>query len=440
MTHQVTLSRRTIQLRRRSYAGAACGCLLLALGADAYSQPKPGKPTLLYKENSKNDAAVAMLRLTAAESVMSFIKIDSKFLKGSGPANSSFRLPVKGTDGIVLARVPGATAKDPVVWSGSDEHGASATLVVKGEKASGSVISKAGLFRIVPVGGTHALIQVDRTRLPPIDHSPPSAHLPAQPPPAPTGQAVQLDVLVAYTASAGTKSFDIQMQIAQAIAESNQAYAQSGAALTLHLAGTMAIDKSYTESGKDYSKILSDFAAMPDVKARRDAAGADISILLVDQEDLCGEAMALPATAGTAFAAVFYSCATGMNVFGHEIGHLLGALHDEAHDPSDKPFAYGHGYAWIPDGDAVGFSTIMAFGDKAQAPRIGYFSNPRVFVDGVAVGTAERNDVARVLNEQAPRAASFRPTALAPLSSAIGSAGRHQKKAVLAEKTAKGQR
>jgi len=96
---------------------------------------------------------------------------------------------------------------------------------------------------------------------------------------------------------------------------------------------------------------------MPEVNQRRDKAGADLAALIVDQADYCGLADAIMADASTAFAVIYHDCATGYYSFAHELGHLMGARHDEQNDPS-VPFSYGHGYRHDL---APSWRTIMAY-------------------------------------------------------------------------------
>jgi hypothetical protein len=68
--------------------------------------------------------------------------------------------------------------------------------------------------------------------------------------------------------------------------------------------------------------------------------------MIINQSDYCGLADAIMANASTAFAIVHYDCATGYYSFAHELGHLQGARHDPANDPTNTPPCgpYGHGF------------------------------------------------------------------------------------------------
>ena len=139
------------------------------------------------------------------------------------------------------------------------------------------------------------------------------------------------------------------------------------------------------------------------VKQHRDKGGADLQVLIINKSDYCGLADAILATEETAFAIVHYNCATGYYSFAHELGHLMGARHDEETDPTLPPFPYGHGYR-----DHMKWRTIMAYNCPQSCNRIQYWSNPNVMYGGEPMGIVNRSDNARVLNETATTMASFR--------------------------------
>jgi hypothetical protein len=211
-------------------------------------------------------------------------------------------------------------------------------------------------------------------------------------------------VLVAYTPAARTAVTDVAALIALAVAEANQSYVNSGVNLRLTLADSF--EHAYSESGKTFDTILGDFIANPTVAARRDSSWADLSVLIINQTDYCGLADAIRATAATAFAVVHFDCATGYYSFAHELGHLQGARHDPANDPTNTPFPYGHGFQHVSPPPA--WRTIMAYNCAGGCPRLQYWSSPRVQYNGIAMGTATTHDNARVLNETAAEVAAFR--------------------------------
>jgi len=306
------------------------------------------------------------------------------------------------------------------IWHGTiAEPPATATLVVHDGNVTGTVQNGRDLYHIEPVGkGVHAIIEIDTSKLPPEEPTifkqketfrpldlelrikqlgPAAKDLHDSP--------VSISVIVAYTQSARDSVADIDATIQLAVTEANQAYANSGINIQLNLVGTFLF--SYTESGKTFDTILADFAGNADVNTRRNNAGADLAALIINQSDFCGLADAILANLCNAFAIVHYSCATGYYSFAHELGHLMGARHDEIHDPTTTPFPYGHGYEH--NSTTQPFRTVMAYRCNTGncEPRVQYFSNPNVNYAGVATGTAATNDNARVLNGTAGTIAAF---------------------------------
>ena len=89
--------------------------------------------------------------------------------------------------------------------------------------------------------------------------------------------------------------------------------------------------------------------------------------------------------------------------FAHEVGHLHGATHNpEATDRQIVP----HGYGWCHP--TAGWRSVMAYYLERCPQRIAHFTNPLVDRLGVPTGTAERHDVARLVNETALSMANFR--------------------------------
>ena len=143
---------------------------------------------------------------------------------------------------------------------------------------------------------------------------------------------------------------------------------------------------------------------MDNLHALRNQNAADVAMIVLNNSSSCGLASAIGANASTAFAAVARACTTGYYSFAHEIGHLQSARHDPAADPTNRPYAYGHGYR----SPTSAWRTIMAYNCNAGCPRINYWSSPNRTYGGQAMGTATRSDNARVLNTTRGRLAAFR--------------------------------
>ena len=291
-----------------------------------------------------------------------------------------------------------------------------ATLVVHDNNITGTIRGDDGdLYRVEPVGsGVHALIKVDVSRFPPDEPPTPrkreerrgdAGPRPDKATDTPKSDSpVGIDVLVAHTTAARTAVSDIAATVQLAVAEANQSYENSGINITLTMVDSFEV--SYSESGKSFDTILADFVGMADVNKRRNDSGADMAVLIIDQPDFCGLADAILANASNAFAIVHYDCATGYYSFAHELGHLQGARHDPATDPTTTPFAYGHGFQHTSPPPS--WRTIMAYNCSGGCSRLQYWSNPNINHSGSAMGTASTSNNARVLNETASTVAGFR--------------------------------
>jgi peptidyl-Asp metalloendopeptidase len=149
----------------------------------------------------------------------------------------------------------------------------------------------------------------------------------------------------------------------------------------------------------------------------RDAAGADIAILIVGgNQDACGLARQFP-SADDAFATVFTGnkCLNSNNSLIHEIGHIFGAHHDiENVEGGATQFAYGHGEYII---DSCTHS-IMSFAHPCPlygnptntTGRVLGFTFPANFAWSTvtSMGNAYTANNVRVLKEQAEKVSNFR--------------------------------
>ncbi|HEX6898629.1 MAG TPA: M12 family metallo-peptidase [Thermoanaerobaculia bacterium] len=294
----------------------------------------------------------------------------------------------------------------------------SALLVRNGDKITGNVHFNGQLYQIRPLkSGGHAIVEVEESALPP-DHpagyNPPVVPMPvrqekAKPKPPRGPQKSTINVMVYYTPFVNEKAADIDGMIELAVAESNEGYANSGVLINLVL-----VHKALTLYGEgDIIKDLNRFmirndGRMDEVHEARDTYGADVAILIVDNQarQACGVAAGIGSTATSAFAILHWECTAGNSVFAHEIGHLLSARHDPSVDPSSKPFAYGHGYQYT---QGPRWRTIMAYPCQGlECPRVNYWSNPKKKYNGKPMGTTALNDNVRVLNMTRIAMAGFR--------------------------------
>jgi hypothetical protein len=406
-----------VQWRRLRGAVATLSAVLLGMvSAPAVSAQAP--PPELFTPIANNRIADATpeqnsrlqrLRSRATTQSVSLIQINLNALKGN-----QLRIAIPGAATFDLSKTGGDLRGDrDFTWSGAAaEQKANATVVVRDGEVTGSITDPAGLYRIEPVGNTvYALVKVDSAKMPP--EEPPSFRQKEQergaviPPNLDLrlgdNSTTQIDVLVAYTPAAKAAVSNIDSTIALAVAEANQSYVNSKINIRLNLVDTLPM--TYTETGKTYDQILLDFAADSTVNQHRNQSGADLAAMIINQSDYCGLADAIMANPSTAFAIVHYDCATGYYSFAHELGHLMGARHNEQADSTPTPFAYGHGYQHLA---APLWRTVMAYACASPCTRLQYWSNPDVAYSGAVMGTAAVNNNARVLNETRQTVAAFR--------------------------------
>lgn len=289
-------------------------------------------------------------------------------------------------------------------------------LVVRDGKVTGTVRHEGKLYRIRSApDGSHGVAEIDSSKFP-RDHVEAEYRQQLALSAAPTRATAAsvspmladtpvIRVLVNYTPAAKGSTSNMAGLIDLAIAETNQGYVNAGVNARVELAHAAQV--SYTESGSngtDRSRYAStDDRVMDQIHAQRNTYLADVSVLLTEGNDGCGNG-SIYASASSAFAAVTADCATGNYSFGHELGHVFGARHNPEQDSTSTPYAYGHGYL-APNGN---WRTIMAYNCPNGCPRLNYWSNPNKTRDGVAMGTTTKSNNARVLNERAAVLAAFR--------------------------------
>ncbi|MGE0360598.1 MAG: reprolysin-like metallopeptidase [Vicinamibacterales bacterium] len=214
------------------------------------------------------------------------------------------------------------------------------------------------------------------------------------------------DILVYYTTAAkngqgGVSA--IQALIATAVADANTAYARSGIAATLRLAGAVEWT-GYVESSTDMGADLSALRGNAGVAAARDAAGADLVALIVNATagGACGVGYLGP-SASYAHSVTARTCIVGNYTFAHEVGHNFGSHHAPEDGASGAWQPYGYGYKDY----TANFRTVMAY---APGTRILNFSNPAVLHNGRVTGSATQQN-AQSLRQAFPIVQGFRTAA-----------------------------
>jgi hypothetical protein len=219
---------------------------------------------------------------------------------------------------------------------------------------------------------------------------------------------MRITLIAAYTTAVWKARNDVKAMIQLAVDETNLANANSHVGIQFELADVY--EATGYEENSDFYTNLWRFKEKGDlyletVHTRRNLRHADLAVLVLDcKSTYLGMSMKVMASEDTAFAAVDYRFIDGYFTFGHELGHLMGLRHDPKADPETDPFPDDHGYL------ASGWRTIMAVvcSDPGKCPRLAYWSNPEILVDGEPAGTKDASNSARVLNSVAKTVSKFR--------------------------------
>ncbi len=215
---------------------------------------------------------------------------------------------------------------------------------------------------------------------------------------------------------AGSETVMLQ-RIGEAVSEANFIYTNSQVNITINPVYMGSIQ--YSESGDiqaDLDQLGYNNGQFSGVNALRDDYKADIVCLITEFENagiggLAWDIPALRGNAATAYLAVRRQ-ALGLNTtLAHELGHLCGCAHDREH-AGDSSFYLGlrsYIFGYRLEIQDVTYIDVMAYEPGVALP---YFANPRIGLDGVALGIPEGGDLpsdtARTINETAPYVATYR--------------------------------
>lgn len=337
-------------------------------------------------------------------------------------------------------------------------------LTEQAGQVTGFLQTASELWEVKPVSTGEVLIyRVDPAQIPPeaapLQAAEENGTTPSPEPAAPTARDVlttsqvsststvsaaldlpyQHDLLVVYTpraaANAGGQA-SIEGAISNAVAAANAGYSQSGIAISLNLVG-MA-ETPYAETGDFYTSLArlsgTQDGYMDEIHALRDQLKADIVILASEDSSYCGLAymMGAPSTsfAPSAFGVVRPLCFSNHSL-AHEIGHIQGNDHDRLNGIGGSyPWSFGYRTCdSIAPTNGQSFRSIMSY-SCGSVPRINYFSNPLVLLNGAPMGVdyetdpANAADNARSMNATAASVAGFRtdaPVLYAPVAPAPAS-------------------
>jgi peptidyl-Asp metalloendopeptidase len=372
------------------------------------------------------------------------VELPSQALRGTGisgefnpRALAAHRLKFELADGRVLEARRQHEVSDPwrgESWVGEIEGvpGSLVSLTRFRGAVSGFLHEGPDVYEIAAGrGGRHLLYKLDESRLPPLGPSllppprdPAAGDTAAEPVPdaiaAAAADGVVQDILVVYTAASRQRYGEagVQSRIVNAIAAANQAYANSGLALTLNL--VHMAETNYAESG-DMGVALTALRSttdgkMDEVHALRDQHGADLVALINEDQNYCGIAYVMTSVstgfASAAFSVTASNCLSNQTL-AHELGHNQGNMHDRANSSSRGAYDYSYGHRRCVT-DGTGFRTVMSYSNNCSVTRINSFSNPTVSYNGYATGIAHETDpansaeAARSMANTAATVAAFR--------------------------------
>ncbi|MCB0036210.1 MAG: hypothetical protein KDE51_19400, partial [Anaerolineales bacterium] len=189
-----------------------------------------------------------------------------------------------------------------------------------------------------------------------------------------------LDLLVVYSPQAragagGTAAIEALIELA--VAESNIAYANSGAdqRVTLVHMYESTDDEQASMCGSTGDCNDGDLALLrasgdgyiDEIHTLRNEYHADFVVLIKNSDTFCGLGYLqnIPSEANfenSAYSVVRRACATGNYSFGHELGHNMGLRHDWFVDQGTSPFSYAHGFV----NRTESWRTIMAYNDACD--------------------------------------------------------------------------
>jgi hypothetical protein len=226
----------------------------------------------------------------------------------------------------------------------------------------------------------------------------------------------EITALVFYTTAAqkavGSETL-IKAYIRYAEATTNVAFTRSGLSTKLRVVGMEPLE--FAEAGLSTGTILQVFRDAQVIQKMRDDTYADVVFLIVNGGTECGRAHLMPNDPAqfknfhsSAYAVVRWSCIRCNWSFTHELGHLLGACHDQSANDCTTNATFN--FAHAQSSAAPYWMTVNASKDLCQdCARLNEWSTakPGVFCAAAALG-GPTEDNARLIKDTVIPVAKFR--------------------------------
>ncbi len=235
-------------------------------------------------------------------------------------------------------------------------------------------------------------------------------------------------ILALYTSAAEQASSSIENLASVSVEITNQAFRNSDISrcdLKLELLATEEF-QDYDETDKTFSQVMSNLRSSSFVASRRAFHKADIVVLFVEHRIMDDPGVGGIATLGPASVSPFatvktYQLNNNGYTFSHEIGHVLGAIHEpcNAHDAGNNCTdgdrnGFEHAHTWTYETGCLLWKkthekkTIVYSGGLGSGKHyILHYSNPDVRFDGINTGIANERDNARQLELLACTVANY---------------------------------